>query len=285
MICQEGRRLCPWYQKDEDGMSAKAGCGYALLLTVLYASRSFAEVPPITEGLPPTDGPAGVVDSLPAASAPPGRTSSSWLTYQRPDCCGPLCDGPITYELYSRSGASVPVGGGFLANQLDTGWRVQGGGRSLFFNTYQDAAWVIDVGLSYQYNHADHPTSFMHNSIPSHVSVLDRTFADLGFGRELYLVKAASCTGPNWRVGWDLGGRWGSTRLDVLADLNNARTRLPDTIGAVFASLHTDLELPCGCCTFLGGFRAEYGYTWQDVLPQTSDVQDVNFLLNLGVRF
>lgn len=268
-------------------MSAKAGWQYALLLSVLGACRVAAQDPSLPMPAPP-ESPDTATDTLPASAGPPVRVSN-WLTHARPDCCGPLCNGPITYELYARTGPSLPFGGSFLADQLDSGWFVEGGGRSLYFNTYRDAAWVVDLGISYQYNHAGNPATFDLGTTPSHVAALHRTFVNLGFGQELYLTKAADAGGINWRVGWDVGGRYGSTRLDVYNNGTNLLNRLPDTIGAAYASLHTDVELPCGCCTFLGGFRAEWSYTWQDVLlepsRELSDIQDINFLLNFGVRF
>ena len=55
----------------------------------------------------------------------------------------------------------------------------------------------------------------------------------------------------------------------------------------VFLAVHSDLEIPCGCCIFQAGLRSEYGYTWADILQRqnNSDVQDINLLFNLGLRF
>ena len=62
---------------------------------------------------------------------------------------------------------------------------------------------------------------------------------------------------------------------------------LTDTIGGVYASLHSDLDIPCGCCVFQLGFRAEWDYTWSDILQiqNKSDVQDINLMVSLGVRY
>ncbi len=265
-------------------MSTKAGCRYALLLSLVWGAQAVAQDrgPYDQQPAPASTESAATVSSDQTITATPPRTSN-WLSYTLPNCCGPMCDGPLTYELYTRTGPSVPVGGGFLADQLATGWLVEGGARTLFFNPYRDAAWVVDLGISYQYNHVD-PTTFPIGTTTFHAAALHRTYGDLGFGQELYLLKAANIGGWNWRVGWDVGGRWGTTRLDVYDAAGNF-SRLPNTIGSFFTTLHSDFERPCGCCTFLGGFRAEYSYTWQDVLPQPSDIQDVNFLLNFGVRF
>jgi hypothetical protein len=60
--------------------------------------------------------------------------------------------GPIMAELYVRNGPSIPVGGGVLGAVLNTGWMFQGGARSLFFNPEMTKAWVVDVGISYNFN-------------------------------------------------------------------------------------------------------------------------------------
>ena len=61
-----------------------------------------------------------------------------------------------------------------------------------------------------------------------------------------------------------------------------------DTIGAAYVAGHTDLDIPCGgCCVFQVGLRAEFDYTWSDILQiqNKSDVQDINLLLSFGVRY
>ncbi len=55
----------------------------------------------------------------------------------------------------------------------------------------------------------------------------------------------------------------------------------------MFVGLSSDVEIPCGCCTFLAGMRGEWGYNWADILQHqnSSDLQDVNILFTAGVRF
>ena len=69
-----------------------------------------------------------------------------------PGCCGPLGGGHVAYDLYVRTGPNLVFGNGPFTERLNTGWIIAGGGRSLFFNPTNDAAWVVDLGLSYQYN-------------------------------------------------------------------------------------------------------------------------------------
>src|SRR5262249_24360119 len=114
------------------------------------------------------------------------------------------------------------------------------------------------------------------------VKNLNRTYFNLGFGRACYLIGTACSDGPRWRIGIDIGPRYGTAS----AQFQHVRHR-PDTVAAVFAALHTDLEIPCCAVVFIGGLRLEGSYTWSDVLQErnVSDVVDINLLLTAGVRF
>ncbi|HEV3260987.1 MAG TPA: hypothetical protein VG013_29315 [Gemmataceae bacterium] len=265
-------------------MSAKAGLLVALALNVLWVYAVRAEDLP----RPDADQPASAAALPPdAGSSAPGRLSN-WITYSRPDCCGPVGGhGPVTYDIYTRTGPVIPFGGNTFGRALDVGWEVEGGGRSLFYNVPQDAAWVIDLGLSYTYNHSSHPNiTFPLFGQPQHIGVLHRTLVNAGVGREYYLVGSANSCDLKWRAGLDVGGRYGTIRLDVF-DTTPAQgfSRLGDIGHGAYVALHTDLEMPCGCCKFEAGFRAEYDHTWMDILPRSSNVDDFNLLMTAGVRF
>jgi hypothetical protein len=228
---------------------------------------------------------------------------SSWLTYARPaDCCGPVGKhGPICAEIYFRTGVSFPFGR-FLASQLKPGWVIEGGLRSLFFNPQQDAAWVLDGGISnVNYNSTTRDTAILRNisitqtilgqqvtsiipELPVTPGGLNQTFLNLSVGRECYLWGDATQAelGPTWRVGWDLGGRWGTEKL-VLREIRH-RT---DVVGGLFGAVHTDVEFPCACCIYHVGVRAEYGYIWSDVLQShnNADLNTINLLFTAGVRY
>jgi hypothetical protein len=220
-----------------------------------------------------------------------------YLTYNRPDCCGPIGgSGPIHTEIFLRGGPSLPVEGSIFGHVLETGWLIEGGGRSLFFNTNMDRAWAVDLSLSNVNNHGQRsdilipyrlllPSATGGNAIvPTPVTVreLNRTFANISGGREWYLWGSAADNGPTWRVGMDVGGRLGTARVKF-SEIQHHN----DTIGGVLIALHTDVEIPKGCCTFLFGFRAEWDYTWMDILQiqNNSDLEDVNFLITAGIRF
>ncbi len=180
---------------------------------------------------------------------------------------------------------------------MDAGWDVEAGARTLFFNQEADAAWTIDLGVSNAYNSSrDRNTTYtllnLHDpatntAVPTTavtIRDLNRTYFNVAGGREVYLWGAANCDKPetNWRVGVDVGGRYGTEKLDV----TNFR-HLTDVNAGVFLAIHSDLEIPWGCCILQAGLRSEYGYTWADVLQRqnNSDVQDINLLFNIGVRF
>src|SRR5579884_1489917 len=242
-------------------------------------------MPPATSMAPPSPAPPpgpGVTNAGPRDPAAPSSLGlSSWITYPRPPgCCGPVGgNGPIGSELYFRSGMTFPFGPGLLGNSLNPGWAFEAGGRVLFFNPQVDAAWTVDLGLSNFHNFGDHKrtATLLNLVVPaSNISPggivpmlevtpnsFNRTFANLAFGREWYLAGTADSrvNQSNWRVGWDVGGRWGSGKLE----LDEIRHRV-DVIGGVFVSVHSDIEVPCGNVMFYGGVRGEWSYTWSDIL-------------------
>ncbi len=231
-------------------------------------------------------------------------------------------DGRIDMEVFMRSGAAMPLDAGYFGKTVGTGWLIEGGARSLFFNPENDAAWTIELSLSNTYNHGQRSDQIavLHNVAvpnsanavalggPASVSVpvvpvtvrdLNRTDVNLSFGREFYLWgQANKCSGEtlsadcgqgcptcgtvaNWRVGFDVGGRWGSEELE-LHELNHI-TRV---VTGVFVSVHTDWEIPCGCCIFQVGARMEWDYTFENILPgMDEDLQNLNFMVTLGVRY
>ncbi len=271
----------------------------ALLLTVLGVGGLRGADPAESLGMPAPLSVAPQVTPLPTAPVPAdGQAAtpalqqghlSSWILNQRPDCCGPLgADGPIVSQLYVRVGTSLPVEGSIFGHTLQPGWEIQGGGRSLFFNKELDADWAIDLSISNIYNHGQRsdilipiaiaPTTFVGETVHD----LNRTFVNLGFGRDWYIYGPANACGCKWVWGVDAGGRLGSAKLDM-----NAFPHRTDVISGLFAAVHSEVEHSCGCCTFSYGFRAEWDYTWMDILGirNDSDLMDVNLLFTAAVRF
>jgi hypothetical protein len=243
-------------------------------------------------GVDPTQ-PAGPGSEAAPPAAKPAPRLSDWITYTRPcGCCGPIGDdGPIRSELYVRTGPAFLLATDFLSRALQSGWAVQGGGRTLFFNSAGDAAWTGDLSISFMFNHGNGDVMFEFSGREVSARALYRTYVNAGFGREWYLHgNAKACGGWFWRAGADIGGRYGAERLDINDDPNFLGfARRNDTVAGLYLSAHTDLELPCGCCTWVYGLRLEWDYTWSDMLLQPSgklsDLQDINLLINLGVRF
>jgi hypothetical protein len=254
---------------------------------------------------PSPDGPA------PTGPVPPASLSS-WILYNQPCCCGPLgTHQPMRYELFLRAGPAFPVAGDIFNRTLETGWAIQGGARVLFFNLEQTRAWTVELSISNIHNKGrrrdiqvpiilndtfpnpdfnplfpagptNPATITVDEPIPASIQALNRTFVNLGLGRQWYLLGDGGCCGPAWRVGMDLGGRWGTGKVSF----HEIRHRT-DVLGGLYAALHSDVEIPWGCCIFLAGFRAEWDYSWSDILQtqNNGDMQDIIVLGNIGVRF
>jgi hypothetical protein len=265
----------------------------------------YAYTPCGAQQLPVAATPLGAPPALPVDNASTttetgGLLPSNWIRYSQPECCNSIgCDGPIKMELYERTGASFPMGGGDLPQRLNTaGYEIQAGGRSLFFNVQRDAAWVIDLGVDYNSDASSShdpvqlnilvnqsgttPPTPVKRDIDVTIRHIYRTAASVGLGREWYLWAPADQAGSKWRVGMDLGGRVGVVR----ADFNEIEHRTDNMWGA-YVAVHSDWEIPCGSCIWMAGVRAEWSYTWTDILQSfnNSDIADASILLNVGVRF
>jgi hypothetical protein len=277
-------------------MNAKTAIATALVWTAFSWGAVRGQTPGATlptDPVPPSSG-GGISEVAPQPARP--FTLSSWIRGDDFGCCGEAHGGPIDTELFFRTGPSLVAGNGTVADVLQTGIYVQGGARVLFFDQSAANAWTVELGIANIYNHAHAPTTY--TGIPLNILVtgstgpvktlatlteVDRTFVDLAGGREWYLSGSAISKGcTNWRIGFDAGGRWGSES----ADFNEIKHRT-DTIAGIFAAVHTDIEIPMGCAVFQAGFRIEYGYTWSDILQiqNNSDVQDVNLLFTIGIRY
>jgi hypothetical protein len=268
------------------------------------------------------------------AGGPPrfGPGLSSWIEYPRCNCCEPFGgNGPIFMETYSRDGFSFPLGNGIVGRQYNPGLWLQAGVRSLFFNPSADRAWTLDAGVSTVWYHSPHPPAVTVNNLivaattqiingqtgattfspvatgTVQPGALNQSMLDLALGREWYLLGTGACTTGacprcgqrSWRVGADLGGRWGTERLS-LRNITGLPASIPGqtvvaaehghltaTPGGIFISVHTDLEIPTGCCLFFVGLRTEYGWAFNDILQSQNDmnVQSINVLLNFGLKF
>jgi hypothetical protein len=245
----------------------------------------------------------GGQSQTPAAPQSPNPGISTWLAYPRSaGCCCPTGkNGPIWGEFYVRSGVSVPFGG-FFGSVMNAGWDVEAGVRALLFNPEQDAAWTADLSITnihYNTTTANQRTltnlqlqlpnavggvsNFTIPSLPVTPSGLNDTTLNLAFGRECYLYGTAECQGePRFRIGYDVGGRWGSSKLD----LREIRHKT-GAIEGFFTSVHSDVEIPCSCCIIEAGLRLEYGYLFSDILQSATatNMSTVNCMFTIGTRY
>jgi hypothetical protein len=206
-----------------------------------------------------------------------------------------------------QTGPTLPVSGGFIAQSVKTGWAVGGGGKTLFFNPAGDAAWVVDLGLMYQYNEGSGDraipfiVSLATDNNPNALGLatvrgLSRVSGSIGLGRDWFVLGPAyngACNTRNLRYGFDTDFRYGSARLDMNilgADGRPSGGYLK--AGSIFASAvigtHADLQIPFGGVMWESGVRVEWGYTWTHLLRfpnRSSDITDVNILLRTGLRF
>jgi hypothetical protein len=293
-------------------MNAKRACLVALVMTLAGVGAARAQVygsgspgGPASPSLPTLPAPGAQVAPVDGAPpAPPLPRLSDYILGTKPDCCGPVGgDGPISTEIYARSGPGFIIPTGFLGKTLETGWVIEGGGRALFFNPAGDAACTVDLGLSNVYNHGQHSdrvavlhvletglTGTGRVTAPVTIRDLNRTFANLGVGGEWWLWgPAANCPtcgrmgdGPTCRVGFDAGGRWGTEKMEF-----NGLQHRTEVIEGAFVAVHADVEVPCGGWVFVGGTRLEWDHTWMHQILQglPENLQDLNLLVTLGIRY
>jgi hypothetical protein len=292
-------------------MSAKSCIPGALLLALLTVSTAPCADPPASNAYldsfirpaapansadqnPPDNNQLGTsLEDPRLAPTPEGPAQpSSWITYERPGCCGPCGrNGPITYELYIRTGPSLPVGPGGLSHTIETGWMVQGGGRSLFFNVPRTSAWTVDVGIGNIWNNGNRPNltySILQSPAPVSTLAMYRTYVALAGGKVWYLNGPADNCHFNWRIGIDGGGQLGTERLDVMdpaAPNGSDFRRRNDIFGGLLTAVYTDIEIPFKSCAIYTGIRAEYLYTFCDIVPMNSDISNVNLLWTIGFRY
>lgn len=243
---------------------------------------------------------------------------SEYLQGTCPDCCGPTggCR-HIHSELFFRTGPSFTFGKGNIGEVLETGRKFEAGGRVLFYTPDYDSAWNIDISISDTFNKVESPAPVvtLRNVSVNQVGQqgglvppilpavnvtpqsLHRTYLSMGVGREWYVMGhggPGNCDGgcngcgDGWNLRWgvDGGGRWGQSKVQFAGLVPvGVQRHFDDVIGGVYFALHSDIEFPCGCCTFFAGGRVEFSHTWTDILQDDSQITDIAVLLTLGTRF
>jgi len=269
--------------------------------------------PPAAMSTEPASPPLQSDAAVPAITQPPalpaGSVCSPWTGPGGTGCCGPVGgNGPILSEYFFRTGVNFLISGNILKQTLQTGTVQSFGGRSLFFNPEGSKAWTAEIGIDYFYNNGGKP-NFEYPidviSPPNRPDIQTTLFAGIreyhraalhvAFGRELFMYAPAYNACRNYRFGWDLGGRYGYSRLNLNVFPENPDdpterdqfNKRSDTFGTFFVALHADAEFPVfQCKTFVVGIRSEYGYNWTDIVQLfDSDTQEVNIMLNFGLKF
>lgn len=264
-------------------------------------------------GQPPSAKPVrDIVSDLDAErlAAPQAAPTSRWLSAEPALCNAPQDGAPIAAEVYIRNGASIPFSSSFnrrdaLGRDMVPGYLIQGGIRTQFFNDAADRAWAVDAGISHVSNghnqnrlYALRVIDFTGNTditgqpevaliqfgTPTTPGIrirdTDRTYVNLGIGRDYYWRSSADDLHKHLRLGWDVGGKYGT-----LSQEYNIIKHRTDVIGGVYCGLYGDVEYPTEWGTCFVGIRWEYGYTWADILQRASDIQEINVTLTLGLRY
>lgn len=277
------------------------------LLTLSFSYGQFVPATPMTDTVE-TEGEILQKNPYPSPAVqeviPVHGVPSPYMQYCRSGDCHDYFGfmGPVRSEYYVRSGISLPFGNGIYGENLETGWLIQGGARVHFFTPAENRSWFFDVSLSNVWNQAASTNARVPLSIivpnfagnPTRVNLgeggvpgvtirdINRTFVNLGAGHAFYFNGNPDNGFRNFRFLIDGGGRYGSTS----AQFYEIRQRT-DTITGAYVGLEGNVEIPWGCCTFIGGVRGEYAYTWNDVLQaqNEADIQDINIIFSLGVKY
>ena len=217
------------------------------------------------------------------------------------NCCNnSFCGTDIGYDIYLRSGLSLPVGHNeTIGRNLGAGLSVEGGARTFFFDRGNASAWALDTGLVNTFNSgagtfATRETFVLKNLLVPNpiqggnpvrrdvtvgIRNYNRTSVSLGIGREWFLGGPDDC--GHWRYGLDVGGRWGSSSIEFDRTLPH-RT---DVIGGFYFAGQAAYEFPLwGALGTVGG-RGEWAYTYSDILQRASDTMEIKFMLTFGIRF
>jgi hypothetical protein len=214
-----------------------------------------------------------------------GPAHQSWLNN---DCCGPMGgSGPMVNEIYMRFGPSFAFGERFVAKNMNTGWTLALGGRTLFFDVNPIAAWVVDVGVQHTYNNAGGQGLALNNNQTVLLRDVYRTSVGLGFGRDWFSTGISEI--GSLRYGADLGARYGTghVNLNPLAEIENTigYRRSQDVFIQPYIGVHGQYDIPLGGWNLLLGGRLEYNFTNVGFMNASNNINGIDLLFTFGVRY
>jgi hypothetical protein len=201
---------------------------------------------------------------------------------------------------------SFPFTGGAFIGTLKAGIMTGGGGRSLFFDADGERAWTFDLGVTYTSNGAGNSRVLQVFTTPPadpdgvvrtpdqvnsfRLRQLHRTSFNFSIGRDWWLNGPGNLnetSSTNWRVGADVGGRWGTAHVDLIPVANiHGYFRRQSVFHGVFLGTHVDCEVPLGGWILFGGLRGQWGYDFMNIIPPSDgDIQNFNILATVGLRF
>jgi hypothetical protein len=230
----------------------------------------------------------------------------------------------VPYEVTFRSGPSFIVGGNRFDHILQTGIANQLTAQGFCYNPDHSAAWTLTLGLTDSYHPADETVPVIRrlNDITVQViangqfrtadvvsdygiEYLHRQYIELAAGREWYWFTSDPC-GVRLALGLDAGGRMGSAHAQLTA-VNRRLTPAPNPALPGDGVTNTSNELPenhvtdlieglfCGCHG--GMFYSRWGYDiylgarvevsrdWIKIVDFDNKVDQLNVLIEIGVRF
>jgi hypothetical protein len=176
-----------------------------------------------------------------------------------------------------------------LSRNLNRGFTIQFGGRSQLFDSDGAAAWAIEPHITFSNNKGKEKDIITLGGEAVRISGLYRWAVGVGLGRDYFLARPGFVLDTwdmNFRLGWDVGGRWGTGHVDFSPAFEfDGYRRNHDVFAQTFAGITGTMEMPMGAYTALFGGRVEWDYTFSDFVPRGSGFHEINAMLMLGVRY
>jgi len=177
-------------------------------------------------------------------------------------------------EVYTRVGPSFVLSGGELGDNIRTGVAVDAAVRGFLYDNGFRSACRGDIGFFYEYNDGDPDPAAPFTLLGTH-----RYGLFVAGGKEWY--GAAGADGTRWKVGGDVGARFGHIKANILDEEDH----ITDRYYGVFVGGDAGLLLPrCGFDIMLDG-RIEWGHDFFGDDRLADDIGHLKLMLSLGLRY